>query len=55
VAGDDDGGGHFALPGLYVGVKISGGEDANVLGVEDRLRKARGDFFRVLWEEGKRE
>jgi len=32
---DDDGGCSLALPGLRVGVEISGGEDAYVLGVED--------------------
>jgi len=35
VDGDDDGGGSLALPGTCVGVEVSGGEDANVFGVED--------------------
>ena len=35
VDGDDDGGGRLALPGLRVGVEISGGEDPYVLGVKD--------------------
>jgi len=51
---DDDGGGGLALPGSLVGVEISGGEDANVFGVEYRLREAREEFLRVLWEEGER-
>ena len=55
VDGNDNGGGSLALPGLCVGVVISGGEDAYVLGVEDPLRKAREELLRVLWEEGKRE
>jgi len=55
VDGNDNGGGSLALPGLCVGVVISGGEDAYVLGVEDRLRKVREELLRVLWEEGKRE
>ena len=33
--GDDDGGGSLTLPGPCVGVEVPGGEDANVLGVED--------------------
>jgi len=45
---DDDGGGCLAFPRLYILVKISGGEDPNVLGVDDRLRKA-GEMFRVLF------
>jgi len=32
---DDDGGGSLALPGSCVGVEISGGKDADVLGGED--------------------
>jgi len=55
VDGDDDGGGGLALPRSCVGVEISGGEDTNVLGVEDRLREARKEFFRVLREEGKQD
>jgi len=35
VKGDDDGGGRLALPGLCVGVEISGGEEAYVLGAEN--------------------
>jgi len=53
VDGDDNGGGSLALPGSCVGVEVSGGEDANVFGVEDRHRKAREKLLRVLWEEGK--
>jgi len=30
----DDGGGSLALPGSCIGVEVSGGEDANILGVE---------------------
>jgi len=55
VDGNDDGGGRLALPGLCVGVEISGGEDAYVLGVEDCLRKTREELFRVFWEKGDRE
>jgi len=33
--GDDDGGGSLALPGLCVGVEVSGGEDTTVFGVKD--------------------
>jgi len=55
VDGDDDRGGSLALPGSCVGVEVSGGEDANVFGVKDRLREARKEFLRVLWEEGERE
>ena len=51
--GNDNGGGSLDLPELHVGVEISGGEDAYVLGVEERLRKAREELLRVLWEEGK--
>jgi len=53
VDGDDDGGGSLALPGSCVGVEVSGGEDANILGVKDRFSEAREKFHRVLWEEGK--
>jgi len=35
VKGDDDGGGSLALPGLCVGVEISGGEESYVLGAEN--------------------
>jgi len=52
---DDDGGGSLALPGLSVGVEVPGGEDAYVLGVEDRLREVREEFVRVFGEEGDRE
>jgi len=52
VDGDHDGGGRLALPGLCVGIEISGGEDANVLRVEDRLCNAREELLRVLREEG---
>jgi len=55
VEGDDDGGGGLALPGSCVGVEISGGEDSNLFGVEDRLCEAREEFLRVLREEGKPE
>ena len=53
--GEDNGGGSLALPGLCVGVEISGGEDGYVLGVEDGLRKAQEELLRVLWEEAKGE
>jgi len=49
---DDNGSGRLALSGSSVGVEESGGEDANVLGVEYRLRKAREEFVRVLRAEG---
>ena len=52
VGGNDDGGASLAFPGLCVGVEISGGEDANDLGVEDQLRKTREEFLRVFGEEG---
>jgi len=52
VDGDNDGGGRLALPGLCVGIEISGGEDAYVLRVKDRFRKTREELFRVLGEEG---
>jgi len=35
VDGDDDEGGRLALPGFPVGVEVSGGEDANIFGVEE--------------------
>ena len=50
--GDNDGGGSLTHPGLGVRVKVSGGEDAYVLGVEDRLRKAGEKFVWVFGEEG---
>ena len=53
--GDDDGGGSLALPGWRIGVEASGGEDANVLGVEDRFCEAQEEFNRVLRKEGERE
>jgi len=40
---------------VSVWVDESGGEDANVLGVEDRLRKARVEFIRVLRPESEGE
>ena len=49
---DDNGGGSLSHPALGVGVEVSGGEDAYVLGVEDRLRKAGEKFVRVFGEEG---
>jgi len=52
VDGDDNGGGSLPYPGLGVRVEVSGGEDAYVLGVEDRLRKAGAKFIRVFGEEG---
>jgi len=52
---DDDGGGGLALPRSFVGVEVSGGEDAYVLGVKHRLREAREEFVRILGEEGNRE
>jgi len=52
VDGNDDGGGCLALTALCVGVEISGGKDAFVLGVEDRLRQTREEFIQVFWEEG---
>ena len=51
--GDNNGGGSLALPGLWVGVEVSGAEDAYILGGENRLRKAREELLWVLWEEGK--
>jgi len=50
--GDDNGRGSLTHPGLGVRVEVSGGEDAYVLGVEDRLRKAGEKFVRVFREEG---
>ena len=50
--GDNDGGGSLTHSGLGVRVKVSGGEDAYVLGVEDPLRKAGEKFARVFGEEG---
>jgi len=52
---NDDGGGSLSLPGLSIGVEISGGEDAYVFGVEDRLCEAGEELFRVFREEGERE
>jgi len=52
VDGNDDRGGSLALRGLCVGVEISGGEDAKVVGVEDLLRQTWEDLLRVLREEG---
>ena len=49
---DDDGGGRLALPGFCIGIEIPGGEDANVLRVEDRFRKTWEKFLRVIREEG---
>jgi len=49
---DDNGGGRLALPRVSVGIEVSGGEDAYVLGVEDGLRKAREELVRVLGKEG---
>ena len=49
--GDDNGGGSLTHPGLGVRVEVSGGEDAYVLGVEDRLCKAGEKFVRVLGKE----
>jgi len=48
---DDNGGGRFALPGSSVGVEVSGGEDAYVFGVKDRLREAGEEFLGILREE----
>jgi len=48
---DDDGGGSLVLPRPSVGVEKSGGEDAYVLGVEDRLRETREELIRVFREE----
>jgi len=50
--GDNDRGGSLTHPGLGVRVKVSGGEDAYVLGVEDRLRMAWEKLVRVFGEEG---
>ena len=52
---NDDRGGHFAFSRFSVRVEVSGGEDANVLGFEDRLHEAPEEFVRILWEEGDRE
>jgi len=48
---DDDGRGSLVLPRPSVGVEKPGGEDAYVLGVEDRLREARKELIGVLGEE----
>ena len=48
---DYDGGGSLVLPRSSVGVEKSGGEDAYVLGVEDRFRETREELVRVLMEE----
>jgi len=48
---DDDGGGSLVLPRPSVGVEKSGGEDAYVFGVEDRLREIREELIRVFREE----
>jgi len=53
--GDIDGGGSLTLPGPCVRVEVSGGEDANVLGVEDRLRETGKQFLGVFREKGERE
>jgi len=50
--GDNNGGGSLTHPGLGVRVEVSGGEDAYVLGVEDRLRKAGEKLVGVFREEG---
>jgi len=50
--GDDNGGGSLTHPGLGVRVEVSGGEDAYLLGVEDRLRKAGEKLVWVFREEG---
>jgi len=49
---DNNGRGGLTFPGTSVRVEVSGGEDANVLGVEDRLRKAGEEFVWVFGEEG---
>jgi len=51
---DDAGGGSLALPGLCMRLEVPSGKDTNLLGVEDRLRKAREEFVRVFWEERNR-
>ena len=52
VDGDDNRGGCLAFSGLSVGVEIPGGEHANGLGVEDRLRETGETFVWALGEEG---
>jgi len=51
VDGDNNRGGSLALPRVGVWVEKSSGEDADVLGVEDRLSEAREKFARILREE----
>ena len=50
--GNDVGGGRHALPGVWVGIEVPGGDDAYVFRVKDGFRKTREELFRVLREEG---
>ena len=45
---DDDRGCSLALPRLCVRVELSGGEDTNIFGVEDRLCEAGEKFTSVF-------
>jgi len=55
VDGDDDGGSGLAFPRLHVWIEVTGGEDANVLGVEDRLCETEEQCVWVFRLEGDRE
>jgi len=48
---DDNGGSGLAFPEVSVRVEVSGGEDAYVFGVEDRLRTTGEEFVRIFGEE----
>jgi len=53
--GHNDGYGGLALSRLCIWIEVSGGEDANVLGVKDGFRKAWEKVFRAFRQEGNRE